>query len=47
MPSSDDADAREYQFGGGYVITSGTSPGAWIAAEHPMLAVDQIDTEVA
>jgi len=42
-----DAETREYRFGGDYVITSSASPGAWVAAEHPMLAVDQIDTEVA
>ena len=45
--SADDADTREYQFGGDYVVSSGASPGAWVAAEHTMLAVDQLDTEVA
>jgi hypothetical protein len=47
MPAPTTADVHEYQFGGDYVVTSSASPVAWIAAEQPMLAVDQLDMEVA
>lgn len=45
--SGDGTEQREYQFGGDYVISSSASAGAWVSATYPMLAVGQIDTEVA
>ena len=37
MPAdTSDAEEREYQFGGDYVISSSRAAGAWISATYPV-----------
>ena len=44
---SGDTQVVSHQLAGDFVVNSSASAGAWISATHPMLNVDQIDTEVA